>query len=119
MPLKELREEIEMEFDENWNTCCWSEKDGLHQEAFLSKGSEDGEEDSYDEMKIKNFLFSALDRQLSAFRQMVEEMKKTTKDLDIMRENDPDALSMYIRENTGWNLALNDLLAKLNNEDGK
>lgn len=51
---------IQKEFDERWNTCKWSEKDGRHPESFLIRGAEEGEEDRYDDDAIKQFLTTSL-----------------------------------------------------------
>ena len=60
MTIQQFKDEINKEFDKRWNTCCWSEKDGLHPEGFLIRGSEEGESDSYDDDKIKKFIMSLI-----------------------------------------------------------
>lgn len=53
-------EEWEEEFDKLWHTCQWSEKDGLHPEAFYYSPSEEGDEPHYDSINIKSFIRSLL-----------------------------------------------------------
>lgn len=86
--LKQFRGEIEKKFENEFLDKIFPKGVDLLMPDMDSRGFR---------QRGKDFLSSALDRQLSEFRQMVEEMTM---------------------DNQGW-IDSADLLAKLNNEDGK